>query len=419
MPNTLSNIKENPAGIIAKAAAQMLSDNLQFTKNISKADASDFKGKNGYSAGDTIYINKPARFAPQSTFDITSTQQDIVEEKVPLPLDIISTVGMNIDSFEFATEIELASVMERAVKPAASAIAQDVEQKMLLKAVRNTYNYVGAAGATVFDLQTMGEARTRINKYLCPMDKERYALLESGAMSSAVNARSGLFNSSSEIAKQYVEGTMAVADSFAYLENQLLPVQANGTQLLTGITLSANMVNGASTIAVTGLTGTNTITAGTVFTIAGVNAVHPITKANLGFLQQFVVTQTTAAVAGAIAALPISPVVYGSAGGSLQNVSALATSGAALVFGTATTALTAANATNQQNLVFHKNAFRMVSVPLVMPKAVEVAAQETVDGITVAIIRAFDPLKRAMVTRLDFLGGLAVERPEWACRISS
>ena len=73
----------------------------------------------------------------------------------------------------------------------------------------------------------------------------------------------------------------------------------------------------------------------------------------------------------------------------------------------------------QTGLAFHKNAFRMVSVPLVMPTAVEYAAQETYQGITCSVVRAFDVVKRRMITRLDYLGGIVADRPEWACRTIS
>lgn len=413
MSNTFNTVKNAP-GIIAKAAATMLADELQFTKSIAKADESDYKGKNGYSAGDTIYISKPARFNPQSTFDITSSMQDIVEEKTPLTLDVISTVGVNVDSLEFATEIELRSMIDRVVKPAVSSIAQDVEQRFLEKATQATYNTVGSAGSTVFDTDTVLSARERMNKFLCPKDDNRFVLFDSTAGRSAVNARKGLFQSSSEIAKQYKMGYVGMADGFNWLENELLYVHTNGNDVSGVAVNNASVATGSSTLAVDGLTNTTgTVKKGQVFTIAGVFAVHPITKQVYPFLQQFVVTADATANGSGQATLSISPTIYGSASGALQNVSALPADDAALTFvGVASTAYT-------QNLAFHRDAFRMVSVPLIMPVKAEFAAQETVDGITVAIIRDFDVKTRKMITRLDFLGGLCADRPEFACRITA
>lgn len=414
MSNNINTIKSNGA-IIAKVAAGMLVDNLQFAKTISQADPLDYNGKNGYSAGDTIYVSKPARFIPTGSFDITSSIQDVVEEKVPLTLDILSTVPVSLDSQELASTINIKSIAERIIKPAVAAIAQDVEKTMLNRAALATYNYVGTAGSTVFDTDMMLSASAKMQEYLCPQDDEQYALLNPQARRSAVNARKGLFQSSSEIASQYKSGYMGDADGFHYMSNNLLPRLTTGTQTNSAFTLTTTSVNGATTVALTGLSG-GTLKAGQVFTIASVNAVHPQTKADLGYLQEFVVTANNTAVSTAYTGVAISPTIYDAATGlSLQNVSALPTSGAVITL----VGSTVASTTYGQNLTYHKNAFRMVSVPLVMPDAVELAVQETYKGVTVAVVRAFDVLKRRMITRIDFLGGFCATRPEWACRITS
>jgi hypothetical protein len=415
MVNSINTIKGN-AGVIAKLAAGMLVDNLQFAKSIGQADPSDYKGKNGYSAGDTVYISKPARFVPTSSFDITSSIQGITEEKVALPLDVISNVAVELDSQELASTINLGSIAERVIKPAVAAIAQDVEKTFLDRAVKATFNKVGTPGSTVFDTDTMLSANQKLDEFLAPMDGERYALLSPAAQRSAVNARKGLFQSSTEISAQYKKGYMGQADGFTYLSNNLMPRLTLGADV-TGIAVEASVVaisNGMSTLGVDGVTTGATITAGTVFTIAGVNAVHPQTKADLGYLQQFVVTANAAENGSNQATLSISPSIYYTSGDPRQNVTA------APVDETGTlTFVGSTSTTYTENLAYHKDAFRMVSVPLVMPDAVEIAAQETYKGVTIAIVRAFDVIKRRMITRLDFLGGFAAVRPEWACRIGS
>jgi hypothetical protein len=107
-----------------------------------------------------------------------------------------------------------------------------------------------------------------------------------------------------------------------------------------------------------------------------------------------------------------SPAVYTT--GGRQNVSAFPTNGSAIVVvGATSTSYT-------QNLAFHKSAFRMVSVPLIMPKNAEIAEQYTSEsGFTIALVRDFDVLQRRMITRLDFLGGVAAVRPEWAARVTA
>ena len=412
MTNTFSTSKN--AGIIAKAAAMSLVDELQFTKSIAKADESDYNGKNGYKAGDTIYINKPARFIPNQAFDATSALLAVVEEKVPLTLNVISSVPVSIDSLDMAYNIDLKNIIQRIVKPAMSAIASDVESRFLKTALNNTFNQAGTAGSTTFDPDTILTAKEYMNKFLCPMDDNRYFLCESAASRSAVGVRKGLFQSASEISEQYKMGVIGEADGFKWLNNELLPILTTGTQTVAGLTVTSNASDAATTLAVTDSGGASeTIKAGTRFTIAGRYAVHPLTKTQYPFLQQFVVTADATASSGAFT-LNISPTIHDNTTPSLQNISSLPQTGDVINFlnGTAST-------NYQMNLAFHKNAFRMVSAPLEMPKAVEFAAQETYEGITVAIVRAFDVYKRSMVTRIDFLGGIVADRPEWACAITA
>jgi hypothetical protein len=409
MANTFNTIKNAP-GIISKLAAKRLVDNLQFCKTIDKADKSDFDGKNGYSSGETIYINKPARFIPTQSFDITSSIQDVKEEKVPLVLDTISSVAVDIDTFQFATEIQLKSIVERIVYPAVEAIAQDVEARFLRKAIEATPNVVGNPGSTQFDVDTILSAKELLDKGLCPKDNERYFLHDARASRLAVGARKGLFQSSSEIAKQYKMGYIGTADGFSWMQNELLPAITNGNDV-TGVAVNTTLsTQGVSTVVFKGVDNPGgTFKKGQVFTIDGVFAVHPQTKQVYTYLQQFVITANVAGEAAATRTVTFSPAIYTTE--SLQNVSKFPTADDAIVFvGTASAAL-------QQNLAYHKSAYRMVSVPLIMPVSAEVATQYSHEGITVALVRDFDIMQRRMITRLDFLGAITAVRPEHAVRI--
>lgn len=411
MANSI-NTNKNAPGIIAKLAAGMLEDQLQFCKSIDKADETDFGGKNGYNAGDTIFVSKPARFIPGTTADVTSSIQDVVEEKIALPLDIRYVVPVALTSAEIATDLALKSWSNRVLKPAVSVMAQYIERAMLDKAITYTANTVGTAGSSVFDTDTMLSAGQKLNEFLAPMSDDQFALLSPAATRSAVNARKGLFQSSEEISKQYKNGVIGQADGFTYLRNNLLKSLTLGNDV-TGVAIDGAVTTGSSTIHVDGVTtGTGTVTAGSVFTIAGVNAVHPITKADLGYLQQFTVTTGGTASGVSDIDLVISPTIYGPTSGALQNVTALPADNAALVF------IGSASTTYTQNLVYAKSAFRMASVPLVLPDGLDMAAQETYKGITVRVVRDYDILTDKLIMRLDFLGGLAPVRPEWACRIT-
>ena len=414
MTNTVNTMKNAP-GVVAKLAAGMLEDKVQFAKSIDMADASDLGGKNGYQSGDTVYVSKPARFVVGSTADITSSIQDVTEEKAALTLNIRKTVGIALTSAEIATDMALAGWVKRVLEPAVSAVAQDIEKSFLQVASQNVYNGVGSAGSTVFDNDTLLSAGQKINEFACPDMDNRFALLNPFATRSATNARKGLFQSASNISEQYKKGYIGESDGFSFLSNNLVYNHVTGTANVTGVTLSATVINGSTSVALTGLGNALTVTAGTVFQVAGANAVHPITKDTLGYAKQYVITSGGTSSAGGALTVTVSEPIYSSVSGSLQNVTSLPASGAAVTFFQPT-----ASTTRAQNLCFHKSAFRMVSAPLVLPGGMDMAAQATSEsGLIIRVVRDFDVLTDKLIMRLDFLGGIAATRPEWAVRVTA
>ncbi len=414
MPNTINTLKNAP-GVVAKLAATMLEDKVQFAKSIDKADSSDYDGKNGYQAGDTIYISKPARFTVGTNADITSAIQDVQEEKVALTLDQRKVIGIALTSSEIATDMALQGWAKRVLEPAVSRMAQEIEKDFLTVATQATANGVGTAGSTIFDTDTVLAAGQKLDEFACPDFDNRFVLLNPAANRSAVNARKGYFNSAPDISAQYKKGYMGEADGFTFMRNNLVYNHTAGTANVTGVTASANLTSGSASIALAGLGNTLTVTKGTIFTIAGINAVHPITKVDLGYPKQFVVSATVTSNAGGAATVVATEVVYSSAGGSLQNVSSLSANGQAVTFFQPT-----ASSVRAQSLAYHKSAFRMVSVPLVTPGGLDMAAQATSDGgFTIRVVRDYDVLTDKLIMRLDFLGGIAPVRPEWASRITA
>jgi hypothetical protein len=138
-----------------------------------------------------------------------------------------------------------------------------------------------------------------------------------------------------------------------WFRNSLFTAHTTGTAAkTTGYTVSGASQTGAS-ITVTG--GTTTFLKGDVVTFAGSNAVHPETKADLGYLQTFVITADSGTSATTLA---ISPAIV--ATGATQNVTASPTStGAVVKLGAG------ANETLQQSLVYHPDAFTFVTADLV------------------------------------------------------
>src|ERR1700761_5877440 len=159
MVNAVNNIKD-VGSVIAKIAAKMLADDTQFIKSIDKEPASSFNTQvNGFNVGQTINVSKPARFVPTTNADITSSLQDIVEEKVPLTLNIREVQAVSMTSLEIQNQLALKDWSKRVLKPAISSLAQTIESTVLTTCMNATYNTVGTAGSTVFDTDTVLSAR--------------------------------------------------------------------------------------------------------------------------------------------------------------------------------------------------------------------------------------------------------------------
>ena len=413
MTNTVNTVKDGP-GLFAKGIAQTLKDNLNFCSFVDKADESEFDGKNGFKSGDTIYTSIPQRkIVQEDNLDITSLGKDVVEEKAPLVLDKSATTADQFDSLELATDVDVANALKRFGIPAAESLAQKIESRCFGIAQDATYNFSGTAGSNSFAPSDILDAGTLLDESLAPM-KDRGLFMTSRTGALAIDARKGLFNSAEAIGSQYKTGSMSggEVDGFTWYQSQLVGTHTNGTDTSPAAVNDASVAEATSTLAIDALSASATVTKGTVFTIVGVNKVHPITKDDTGILQQFVVTALGTANGSGEVTLTISPSIYaGSAG--LQNVTALPADNAIVTFKTGT-----ASTGYAQNLALHKSAFKMVTVPLYTPKGEDLVASETVDGITVNIVRFFDGNTRKVTTRYDVLYGFAPVRQEWSTRIT-
>ena len=415
MTNTFNNIKD-VGTVIAKMAAGYLEDNLQFVKSIDKEPEESFSKLNGYNYGETVNINIPAIPATQSdNLDITSLASEFQETKEALALDKTETIRIDATSLDLRNDISPENLLgkgERVLKPAMIKLGSIIESRVLELASDSIYNIAGTPGSTVFDTATMLTAKDQLAYGLCPMG-ERKALLDTTAMSSAVNARKGFSQSSEELSKQYKEGYVGNADGFAYMENQLLNTHTNGTDVTFEVRTTVS-VEGQATLVVEGLTTTTgTVTKGTAFTIDTVFAVHPQTKATTSQLQKFVVTADATADGSGFATLSISPAIYTSASGGLQNVNAFPADGDTC------NVLTGANSTGYvQNLVYHPSAFRFLSTKLFQPKNAEFSGTATENGVTVNMVSDFDINTRKEILRFDVLFAFATIRPQWGCRVT-
>ena len=78
---------------------------------------------------------------------------------------------------------------------------------------------------------------------------------------------------------------------------------------------------------------------------------------------------------------------------------------------------TAATASYPQNLIYHKNAITFATADLILPRGVDMAARANHNGISLRVLRDYDPINDQMIGRIDVLYGYKVIRPEMAVRL--
>lgn len=413
MANAINTTK-SLTSISAKMGAVMLRNALGFTSSVDAEDEATF-GQNFKSVqpGDTIYVNKQPRYTVRT--NATFSAQDVTEEKVALTVDQRRGVDIKLTSAEIATDAALKNWGERFIKPAVSRIAEEVEKYNLQLAAQAAYQMVGTAGTSPATSGVFLQARERIISQAC-LDNGLMAVIPPSVNTTMVPALQGLFHADQQVSNQYRNGYLGKTTlGLDFMTSNLMYSHTNGTMAgaASALVNGAISTNGTAAIAIDGMTGSATITKGTVFTVAGVYDVNPVTKATLPNLKQFVVTADATLSAGA-GSLSVSPAMYFS--GTLQNVSATIADNAALTF----TSGTGASLTYGQSLVYHPSAVRFCSVPLFDPgPGVVEAATETVDGISMRAIKFYDGATDELKMRLDIQFGTAIVRPEHLCRVTS
>jgi hypothetical protein len=265
-------------------------------------------------------------------------------------------------------------------------------------------NNVGSAGTFAKVLA----ARKILVDNLTPADTWT-ALLCTQDNVDIVTDTKGLFQSSTQIAEQYREGYMGTAGGFDFMESTNLTPFSTGSEVAANsstITVSGANQTGAAITVANG--SSKTLKAGDIITFVGCNRCHPETKVDTGQLQQFVLT---ADVASNGTTLNISPSIVLT--GATQNCIASPTDAQAIKkIGTASTPY-------GMSLAYHKDAFTFATADLVMPKGVDFAAREVLDGISMRIVRQYDINNDKFPARIDVYYGYLATRPQLACRIAN
>ena len=417
----MANALITPAWI-TNTTLKYLFNNSAFLGNVN-TDYNDEFAKSGAKVGTTVNVRRPVRATVRS--GAVANIQDVNETQVPITVE--PEFGVDWAFTDFDNTLSVDKFEERYCQPFGAQLAAELDLRIGQRFYRAVSNFSGTPGTGPATAAAALAAGAILDNNACPRDgANRVMALNPLANAAMVGGLSGFFNDQNKLSSQYKKGMMGVDTlGMDFQMSQNLPTHTvgvlGGTPLVNGA--NQGLINAGSTDNPSANT-TSLITdawtaavavrlkAGDVFTIAGVNSVNPVTKQDLGVLQNFVVTADVSSDGSGNLTAVISPAII--AGGAYQNVTARPADNAALTIKSG-----AASTGYSQNMLFHPKAMALVTVPMDVPGGMDMAHRAEYEGVNLRFVRGFDITNNRRISRFDILAGYGCVRPEWAVRIPS
>jgi hypothetical protein len=396
--------------MITREALRVAHESCQFIGTVDRQYDDQF-AKTGAKIGSTLRVRKPNAYTRRQGSRVMDVQ-DQSEASSTITVATQDGVDMRFNSAELALQID--DFSRRYIEPAVKVLVSGIEADFLAACTKATYNVAGTAGTAISDLTAPMAARAKLNQTLAPKD-QRNVQMDSLTMASLVKGVAAYFAPNGDISKQYREGMVARTAMADFYENERCWSLVNGSDV-TGTTDSTGLgtIGSDGSYSVIDMHTTVAVSAqvvGQVFTIAGVYACHPETKAALPYLQQFVIT------AIGTSTTTISPAIFLS--GARKNV--CSSTGATLTttdFNSKTLTFVGAASTNYvQSLMYHPEAYQFITADLPLMDDAAKCVRRVQDGLAMRVWQGSDIRNDELLMRIDILYGMAQLRPEWGCRM--
>ena len=369
----------------------------------------------GAKVGYTIQVRLPQRWVV--TEGQALVQQAILNQTVPITLNHQFQVGMGWSSADHAMLVE--EVQSRYTSKAGISLANKCDLVAGAEVYKAVYFVAGPLSAQpLSNIAVDGvitDAVAKLRNVGVPEDL--CAVVDPKTQSLLLKVAFNQFNPQGRVSSYWNKGKFAEnalgVDEWFWDPN--IPTHASGN-----FTTSTPLIDGAlqtgSTLVTKGF-GTYSFNVGDTFTIAGVNAVNPVSYIDTGDLQSFSV-QAPLAGAGA-ATLTISPAIITS--GALQTVTVSPANNASITFTQATGAVNATMAaqTSRQSLMFHPEAFAFVMAELPVPLAGANSARKSDKDAKLSMrwVEQYNIQTDQEPSKIECLVGVASILPYFALRI--
>ncbi len=364
--------------VVAKLALPTLLNNLMFAGLVHRDYAKEFR-----KVGNTVRIRKPATLtAIEFDGDLTGEYQNITESYIDILLDTILVVPVEVLATDLT--LDILSFNTQIVEPAMQALAQLVDVK-LAKLYKDVPYYSDTTGATA--VSDILDARRVHVENKAPFGVNRYAVMSplTTAALLALEAFRGLDKTGST--KALRDASLGRIFSYEFFENQNIQNHVTDASITADAAGTAAIsLAGVTSMLVSALGAAGTIYDGTIFEIAGDD-------------QKYVVTADSV-IGGAAATISFYPALK-----------------VATPLGTEVVTFKATLTTSQENLMFHKNAFALVTAPIAPPIGGAKGMTMNYKGLTINVVYDYVGSQMKNVITFSILCGFKTLTPELAVRL--
>lgn len=364
--------------VVAQEALMILTNELVVANLVYRGYESEFTNA---KVGDTIKIRRPAAF-DTNEFTSTVTVQPATESFTQLQLEKHFDVSFELSPRDLTLNIE--DFSRQLVAPAMASMAEKIDNYIFSKVALQAYNFVGTAGATPSTLDDLAGYDRRLNEQKCP-SRSRVALVTPRMKQKIIGIPTINQVNTSGSSEALRDAAIGRIMGFDFYMSQGVNLHTSGTgsastTLLTNGALSA----AAATMAIDGGSGSATLLAGDVFTIAGVYL-----PGSPNVLMHFRVLADNTASAGAWTGVTFEPALP-----------------VAVADNTSVTVI----ATHEANLICHPHGIALVSVPLELPMGTttDKAAQLNYGGVSIRVVYGYDMASKKDTISFDCLVGAKV-----------
>lgn len=375
-------VKQN--ALVLNSFIAMMSNNLVTQDAVSwKKHDGEYDDRNGLSVIEQVDPSYDVVETVDGVADLSGGVQGTVFGSEIFKINRTFNVSMGIGDFEKIRDFGSARE-SRALNSAAKRMAERIDAYVLRTATLASHDWVGTPGAIVDDVDEVSAAYTRL-KENGVTDGDLRAIMRWNDRQKLGDQVLNLPGPGDEAKKALRQGFEGMVGGVKTMFTNQLPTHTNGTDH-TGVTVDGDNQNvnysavatssgpglyKTQTINLTGVTNaTGTITAGSVFTIAGVKAYDPRKGAALDYDQQFTVIVGDTGDASADVTLTIYPAIIVPASGAGDNPginSAHATVDHAPSDTDVVTFLGSASTGYIPRVMLSKSAIEVGTVPLVKP----------------------------------------------------